>query len=564
MIVGSAIFWFIVLCLKYNPFVSWLTDLRNESKNKVIVVLSLFYKSPFFWLWLAAVPYKILTKMETFQHAMFYLPLWYICPTGICLIVWHYQLKHTWPGKKPDQIKEHIRGSIVAEEKGLVKALSKCTDDGCLPIIADIKIPGHYETMHFFTIGRPGCGKSQLFYRIIQKVMERGDKAVIYDFKGDQVAKFFDSEEHILFNPFDSRCANWNIFNEIESPLDIRSISNSLIPITGSDPYWSNAARDVFSGILTACYQAGRGTNEEVYKCCNMPAKDLSDFLTRYKGAETATRHLAQDKAAQSILSVMGSSTQCFEYLRNISGDFSIKKWATDDKDRRSVFLTNYSEISDTIRPVLSLFIELAGKRVLSLPDDRQRRFFFFIDEFGTLNNLPTIPVMLTNGRSKGVSVWIAIQDMGQIEKIYGKETSQTILNSCATTFTFAVNDPYTADYLSRKIGDREIRQTNVSESTGTRDSGPSQTVSQQTLNERVVLPSEIMSMPNLTFLLKFPEYNVTPVGLDIVSLPDKSAAYMPRDDIRLKVEASELQGTGTPEKKQEEAEKNEDDEFVI
>jgi type IV secretory pathway TraG/TraD family ATPase VirD4 len=124
----------------------------------------------------------------------------------------------------------------------------------------------------------------------------------------------------------------------------------------------------------------------------------------------------------------MGSSTQCFEYLRNISpsaechrasasalsaGDFSIKKWATDDKDRRSVFLTNYSEISDTIRPVLSLFIELAGKRVLSLPDDRQRRFFFFIDEFGTLNNLPTIPVMLTNGRSKGVSIWIAIQDMG-------------------------------------------------------------------------------------------------------------------------------------------------------
>jgi len=69
------------------------------------------------------------------------------------------------------------------------------------------------------------------------------------------------------------------------------------------------------------------------------------------QGHETATRHLAQDKAAQSILSVMGTSTQCFEYLRNIKGDFSIKKWPTDDKDRRSVFLTNYSEISDTIRP---------------------------------------------------------------------------------------------------------------------------------------------------------------------------------------------------------------------
>jgi len=114
--------------------------------------------------------------------------------------------------------------------------------------------------------------------------------------------------------------------------------------------------------------------------------------------------------------------------------------------------LTNYSEISDTIRPILSLLIELAGKRVLSIPDDRQRRFFFFIDEFGTLNNLPTIPIMLTNGRSKGMSVWIALQDMGQIDKIYGKEISQTIINSCATTFTFAANDPYTAIILSKKI----------------------------------------------------------------------------------------------------------------
>jgi type IV secretory pathway TraG/TraD family ATPase VirD4 len=171
---------------------------------------------------------------------------------------------------------------------------------------------------------------------------------------------------------------------------------------------------------------------------------------------------------------------------------------------------------------------------------------------------------MLTNGRSKGVSLWIAVQDMGQIEKIYGKETSQTIVNSCATTFTFAVNDPYTADYLSRKIGDREIRQTNVSESVSPAGQGPSTTTSQQTLNERVVLPSEIMNLPNMAFLLKFPEFHVTPIRLEIVSLLDKNAAYMPREDIRLSVDASGQEENKTPERKQEETEKNEDDEFVI
>jgi hypothetical protein len=72
------------------------------------------------------------------------------------------------------------------------------------------------------------------------------------------------------------------------------------------------------------------------------------------------------------------------------------------------------------------------------------------------------------------------------------------------------------------------------------------------------------MNMPNLTFLLKFPEYDVTPVGLDIVSLPDKSAAYLPREDIRLSVEKSGQEENKTPERKQEETYRNEDNEFYL
>lgn len=185
----------------------------------------------------------------------------------------------------------------MTNEEWLSKSLVSMINSESLPITQKVRFPQRYETTHIFTIGRPGCGKSQLFYRIIQKVMERKDKAIIYDFKGDQVAKFYNPETHILFNPFDKRCARWNIFNEIESPLDIRSIANSLIPITGNDPYWSNAARDVFAGILTACYQAGRKTNYEIYRCCSMSAQELCEFLIRYKGTQTATRHLAQDMA---------------------------------------------------------------------------------------------------------------------------------------------------------------------------------------------------------------------------------------------------------------------------
>lgn len=45
-------------------------------------------------------------------------------------------------------------------------------------------------------------------------------------------------------------------------------------------------------------------------------------------------------------------------------------------------------------------------------------------------------------------------------------------------------------------------------------------------------------------------------------ALPDKNAAYMPREDIRLSVEKSELEENKMPEKKQGKAEK--EDEFLI
>jgi type IV secretory pathway TraG/TraD family ATPase VirD4 len=568
--IWALILWVIILGVKHKQISEFVDKLKTKSCPQWKAWLELAYKNPFLTFTVfSAIILIIFDHTTTPDQILVVGGFGYLVQFSIVMLIKRF----FFPGSNSDSgEKQHVRGAAVTDEDRLSRAIKSMVNTDSLPISQKVKIPQLYETMHFFTIGRPGCGKSQLFYRVIQKVLSRGDKAIIYDFKGDQVAKFYDPEKHVLFNPFDNRCAKWNIFNEIESPLDIRSIANSLIPITGNDPYWSNAARDVFVGILSACYQSGKKTNDHVYHCCNMPVQELAEFLSHYKGTETATRHLAQDKAGASIMSVMSTSTQCFEYLRNINGDFSIRKWASDDTDARCVFLTNYTEISDTIRPILSLFVELAGKRVLSMPDDLRRRIFFFIDEFGTLNNLPTIPAMLTNGRSKGMSIWVAIQDIGQIEKIYGKDISQSIINSCATSFTFAVNDPYTADFISKKLGEREIRQVNVSYSESRKFSGgnSSSTTTYQTMNERVVMASEVQNLPNMVFFLKIPEFNITPLSLNLVSLPDLQPAFSQRDDFNLSLLIGEPQmsqpALSYPEqpKKPLRQEKREEDEFHL
>ena len=49
------------------------------------------------------------------------------------------------------------------------------------------------------------------------------------------------------------------------------------------------------------------------------------------------------------------------------------------------IFITNYADVKDTLKPILSLFIDLMGRKLLSMADSTQRRVFFLVDEFGTL-----------------------------------------------------------------------------------------------------------------------------------------------------------------------------------
>ena len=59
-----------------------------------------------------------------------------------------------------------------------------------------LSIPFKCENRHFFTIGKPGAGKTQLLCRAIEKVVERNDKAIVYDFKGDYISRFYNIRFH--------------------------------------------------------------------------------------------------------------------------------------------------------------------------------------------------------------------------------------------------------------------------------------------------------------------------------------------------------------------------------
>jgi len=436
---------------------------------------------------------------------------------------------------------KYVRGSKLITPKDIKRKISH---DGHTYYLTfgDIKLPVKDEVRHAFIVGKPGSGKTVLLNGILTKLIERGDKGIVYDYKGDYVSKFYNREVDILFNPLDKRCLGWSVMNEITTAMDIDSIAHSLIPQAyQADPFWNDAARDVFSGILHYLYHKGKKKNTDIWESVTAPGKEIAHMLSQIKGGERGLRYIedASSKQAMSVFSVLMQYVKSFEFMSHSDGEFSLDRWL--DRGKGWIYVTNYSLVQDTLRPILSLFIDLLGKKLLSRKDDYNRRIFFFLDEFGTLQRLSTIVRLLTLSRSKGGSVWIGIQDIGQIDKLYTQPLRQAIINACGINVIFSVADPQTAHFLSDKIGDIAYNETQESYSMGVDNYKDGVSISQRVKQESLVLPSEIMNLKDLSCYIKIPNYDISQTELSYRKYSDNELPLIIRDDLILDNIASSI-----------------------
>ena len=410
--------------------------------------------------------------------------------------------------KKPSKLK--IGGlqegfTLIDEDKLAAKQNKKEENEfrkGIVPI------PTESELRHFFIVGRSGSGKTVLLNPTIQQLKIRQEKILIHDFKGDMVTKFYNPITDFIFNPLDRRCLKWNIWNDIEDEIDIRSIASSLFQTTiKEDPFWNDAAKDIFEGILIYLYNQELKTNKAIYEYINKPAGEILTILKNDPDTAAAARYISDpnSKQTQGVLSKLTQNTKCFKYLKDIDGNFSIKEWIEYKKDS-TIFLVNYADIKDTIAPVLSVFVDIAARTTLSLQDDLNRRIFFFLDEFGQLNKMNSLVDILTNGRSKGASIWLAIQDIGQIDEKYGVNIRKTIVNAFSNYIVFAANDYDTAKFFVNKIGERKVVVTDEMLRHDSEAEDDNLGIRKTQKTENLILASDVMNMRDREAFIKVSE----------------------------------------------------------
>jgi type IV secretory pathway TraG/TraD family ATPase VirD4 len=428
-----------------------------------------------------------------------------------------------------------LRGARFTTTQAIRKAIKKA-GGGSIGIGQDVVMATAWETQHILGIGRSGSGKTTLVLQMINDLRTRNAKAIVYDPKGDYLSRFFDpSRGDFLFNPLDQRHMGWSVMRELKTAMDVDAIAGSLIPNSpGEDTFWNNAARSIFAGCLHNLSLSGEKNNAAIWKFLHQDGKDITAAL-RATG-QPGWKYIADatSKQASSVFATLEQFIIPFQYMQTSDGDFTITDWLST-KEGGFIFVTSFADIQDTLRPVLSLFVDLLGRRFLSLPDQEDRRVFFILDELGSLQRLTTYIRLLTLSRSKGGSVASWIQDTGQIDRIYTKAHRQTIMNNCGTSIIMSCKDPETADFASKKIGDCEIEEIEVTDSVGPADSRESVSFSRRKRIQPLVLPGTIMhELPPYHFFLSMPGQQILKTQTKVMNIHKVAEEFIMRPELSL------------------------------
>lgn len=406
--------------------------------------------------------------------------------------------------------------------------------------IGKVKLPKKLETEHCCFIGRTGTGKTTMLNRVIQGLRARktdGQKVIIYDYKGDYIEKFYREGTDLLFNPLDKRTIQWNIFNEIETESDVAQIADSLIPDEADrDKFWTRAARAVLRAILKHLSIKNKRTNKDLWDMCTERPKNLFHSFMELEECREAIRHVESrsdsSSRVDSILSVMDTKVlDPFRNLRDINGDFSFKDWIANGKG--FLFIANRPKQTAFLKPLLSLVIDTMLINAIDLEDDLNRRIFLLIDEFATLQELPSFVSFLSTARSKGGSIWCGLQDLGKVKKTYGEDITSTIFNNFTTLLSFAISDPKNASYIAKAFGQREVLKMRPTMQVSDDHVGHG-SLSENKI-EDLILPSEIQNLSRYQAYLKISGYPMTKVKIPFKKIPNQAKAYEEREGVKLR-----------------------------
>lgn len=397
---------------------------------------------------------------------MNYLPLimgFVVCGFGL----------HARYGRRPKTI--ILEGPAVGDFPALLAETKRETRDKAesLPMFNGWALPAQRQSLGIMLIGQPGSGKTNVLRYIQKSLSERGDRQVIFAAKTNVygntppvVLRDGNTDvDPILINPADRRSWIWDIAKDIDGEASCGSVARRLV--RGKDDFWKDAAVAVITVMLVKLHRTKRHrwTWAELFNECNRSQEELAKDAREYY-PDAVKQIEVTDKQFQGTHSTLSNELQnlkllaiawpSYENRRTISAS----QFLHGSKYPRTLvvgFSADHPELSEAWIPIFMTFVCRAVFHT-DYKVDKTNRTWVILDELDKLKKVEGINNLISAGREQGVSVILGIQDVSQIDKVYGQDATNLWMTSMQTKIVGRMDAGNSAQWLSESLGKTRVR----------------------------------------------------------------------------------------------------------
>jgi type IV secretory pathway TraG/TraD family ATPase VirD4 len=422
-----------------------------------------------------------------------------------------------------DELEKDIKDEIESNETGL-----KYTEKDLRMGKENIRIPRALGASMWAFLGNAGTGKSQGISHMLLQIRDFEEKVMIVDPAGEYYKKF-GRKDDVILSLYDVRSELYSFWNEGLHPL---RIAKALIEdVGGNNEFWSKAGQALFAGLLEL------NDNEKgIYESLFLPYDELKDKLKEKKLAAGIV--LGEAEQAGSVLSTAAVDLVWLNDMNfwprkcGKTDPFSINKWVRGNDDKRWVFLTCSDKHWSTAKHLIRLWTDIAVLSAFERGESKENVPVWLVcDEISTIGKLPSMSLLEDRGRKYGMGLIAGFQTPSQLETIYGKALTKVINQGLQNQICFRASEQEMLEYMSQLCGEAEYIQTTSSNTFGVKNS---ESISNQIVRRRNVLPDEFKALKNMNAYLKVAGHNPTKIKINYLNLEEinvADASYMPGHD---------------------------------
>ena len=345
------------------------------------------------------------------------------------------------------------------------------------------------DPRHPLVVGPTRSGKGRGF--VIPNLLAWQGSAIVLDIKHENFretagARRSAGDEVFMVAPGSARSHCYNPLDFVrrgpEKITDLTNVAHFLIPDPKhGEPIWSQKARDLFVGILGYVLESkevpddartirtalrllstGRDVGAVLKAIVQAESESLSSFVVgRFNQIVAEPSDTRGSVLANLTTALAPWDNQLIAGVTSRS-DFDIRLLR---RKRMTIYIGPPPSDLESYRSLIRLLVQQihdALMRELPGPEDRYD-VLVMLDEFRQLQRMDAIVEKIPISAGYGFRMALIIQNLSQLDEIYGKATREGIVANCALKLFVSVDDLATANYVSDQLGNRTIATTTTS-----------------------------------------------------------------------------------------------------